>query len=792
MLPKNETFETVSVPQPARGRRPGDPPVPLLPLVGRATEVAEVVALLRRPDVRLVTLIGPGGVGKTHVAVSAIDELGDDLGDVRFVRLSPYHDPALVPAAIAQALELREVQGRSIVEALRARLRGRRILLVLDNFEQVLGAAPFVSELLVQCEDLKVLVTSRGRLNLTGEHAYPIAPLLLPARTSRARWKELRANPAVRLFELRAQAVLPEFVLTEETAPAVLEICRRVDGLPLAILLIASHVRRLSPAEMLDQMQRRLSSLTSPEPSGSTPGRTLRGAIDWSYQLLTPDQQRLFCRLSVFVGGFTLDAAEVVGYSADSPPVLDGVEALLDQSLVRQSVTPEGELRYLILETLREYGMEQLEAHAEIEAALRAHAAYFLALAEHPERIPRVDWLNRLEADRGNLRAALAWLETNDEPELLLRLVAALGNFWDVRGPVGLGVRWLDRALALSSPAPSALRIKALTWAGLLERAQGDMPRAVARGEAALALARALNDPGSLADALHSFGQILVSTGEYARAAALYTESIDLFRGLEGGLWAYPMVNLGIVALQQRDLAKAHEWLEAGLAEHRRWRSTWGAGFALRALADLARAEGKPARARALYAESISIWRGHGYGRGIATALVGLATISGASQQPERTARVLGAAETARQEFGLSLWATELAAYERTLAAVRQLLDPETFEVAWAAGEQITLDEAVAEAITLATETVIAYAEPAPDRSPATPEALTSRERDVLKLLVAGQSNPQIATSLDISRKTAANHVAAILAKLAVPTRAAAAAYAVRHGLVGAAGKRTK
>lgn len=757
----------------------------MLPTVGRAKEAAEVVALLRRPDVRLVTLIGPGGVGKTHVAVAAIDELGDELGVVRFVRLAPHRDPEMVPRAIAQALELREVPGASIMETLRARLRDRRIFLVLDNFEQVLGAAPIVSDLLIQCENLKVLATSRGRLNLTGEHTYPIAPLRPPDERAATDWEQVRANPAVRLFELRARAVRPDFVLNEESTAAAAEICRRLDGLPLAILLVASQARTMTPHEMLSNMLGRLSSPTDEDEPAL--GRTLREAIEWSYQLLDPEAQRLFRRLSVFVGGFTFDAAQAVGVATDDAAMLNGIEALLDQSLLRQAASPDGELRYVILETLREFGIDQLAAHGELEETLRAHAGYFLSLAEQPERVPTVDWFNRLDMDRANIRSALDWLEENGEPERLLRFVAALGNFWDVRGPVRLAVRWMDRALALNPPTPSPTRVQALNWAGLLERARGDMARAVAREEEALADARALGDPALLADALHSFGQVLVSMGDYARAEKAYAEAVEHYRALEGGLWAYPMVNLGIVALQQGRLDEARERLQTGLAEHGRWHSTWGAGFALRALGNLAREEGFPVQARNFYTESISIWRGHGYARGIAYALVGLAAISRVGQQPERTVHVLGAADNVRSEYGLALWKTELVAYEQTLAAVRPLLGPDDFEAAWEEGTQMALDDAVVEAITLATETVVPRNGPArrpSDETALTTPSLTTRELDVLRLLVAGQSNPQIAQTLGISRKTAANHVAAILGKLGVSSRTAAATYALHHRLI--------
>ena len=655
--------------------RPPSLPAQLNSLIGREREVAEVCTLLRRPEVRLVTLTGPGGIGKTRLGLQVVIDLKDEFAEeVCFVPLAPISDPDLVVPTIAKTLGLAEVGSQPLFSILKEYLQEKPLLLLLDNFEQIVAAAPRLTELLTACPHLKMLVTSRAGLHLTGEHEFPVPPLALPDREQFPESEVLSQYAAVALFTQRAQAVKPDFRVSDANAAAIAEICTRLDGLPLAIELAAARSKLLPPQALLARLERRLQMLTGGPRDAPARQQTLRDTIAWSYHLLDAQEQLLFRRLSVFVGGCTLEAAEAVCGGGDAIALLDGIGSLIDKNLLQQAEQKGDEPRIMMLETIREYGLECLTVSAEQEATQRVHAAYYLALAEEaalnltgPEQAV---WLERLEQEHDNLRAVIRWSmeRVREERETALRLGGALWRFWWARGHLREGRSLLERVLSESAEVELSLRAKAVYAAGLLAWYQGDYDQAEALCGESLALYRELGDQQGIAYSLGRLGavamvrrnyatarslfeeslaghrkigdkwgvafmfatlsRLALSQGEEARSHGLLEESLTLFRELgdkENVAWL--LLYLAGMVTNRRDYARASSLLQEGLALLREVGNKWGIAYALRLLGQLALSQGDTAQARSRFEESLALFRKLGHRQYVAQLLSLLAGV---------------------------------------------------------------------------------------------------------------------------------------------------------------------
>ncbi|HET6316620.1 MAG TPA: tetratricopeptide repeat protein, partial [Chloroflexota bacterium] len=505
-------------------------------LIGRAADLARLRERLLSEDVRLLTLIGPAGTGKTRLAVEVAHELADSFDDgAWFVDLAPVRDPDLVPSAIAETLEVREKRDRPLIETLKDHLANKRVLLLLDNFEQVIPAAPCLADLLRACPELKLLVTSRSALQLRWEHELAVEPLAIPDLTQGLTPETLSRVASVALFLNRTQRVDPEFQLDERNARTVAEICIRLDGLPLAIELAAARTRVLPPSALLSRLGRRLAILNNGPQDQPPRQRTLRAALDWSYELLSPAEQALFRRLSVFVGGFALDAVPEVcdpeNFLQLELDAVEAVESLVQKSLLhRHARGPEP--RFNMLETIRDYGREQLDANGERELSRRRHAEYYLSGAEivggQISSAHQAIWLRSLDLEHDNLRAALAWCYEVGEPELGLRAVGLLAWFWQVRGHVSEGRARVAELLTIASSCPPVLRAEGLRQAASLALSQSEDRVARALFEESLAICRELGDPAGLLGPLSGLGYAAMQLGDDATAQACFEEALAI------------------------------------------------------------------------------------------------------------------------------------------------------------------------------------------------------------------------------------------------------------------------
>jgi len=552
-------------------RRSSSLPGVLTPLLGRVRETSEIQRLIRTPPTRLVTVTGPGGVGKTRLALHVAATLADDFADgAVFVPLASIRDPFLVLPAIGQAVGLLSDVHDGYEEQLVEAVRDRQMLLVLDNFEQVLPAASFVAAILGRCPEITMLVTSQAALGITGEQLYPLHPLGTPASRETAADVIMRAE-AVALFAQRARAVNPHLTIDDKAARTIAEICRKLDGLPLAIELAAERTNILSPAALLARLSNRLQVLGGERRDVPDRLRTMRNAVAWSYELLRPAEQALFRRLSVFRGGVSLEAVEAVcPAGADGRGAVDLLSTLVDHSLVKSTPLPTGEAHFLMLETLRDYGLEQLQRLGEADDASLAHATWLLELAEQAEPhlagSEQAAWLDRLETETANFRAAIEWALAHGRPEIPLRIGGASWRFWSLRGRLTEARAWLEHALADGEDTPSLARVKALIGAGHLTEDLRDLDASRAHFEHAREAAAAIGEQRYESLALHGLGTVAHDRGEYAVALDYHSRAVKLARAAgDSRAVASALGSMGAVAYYRGDLADAEQYWNESL-----------------------------------------------------------------------------------------------------------------------------------------------------------------------------------------------------------------------------------
>ncbi|HET8842136.1 MAG TPA: tetratricopeptide repeat protein [Ktedonobacteraceae bacterium] len=819
-------------------------PVQLTSFVGREWEIARVCELLMSPDIRLLTLIGTGGVGKTRLGLQVATRLGRDFADgVCFISLMETNDPDMVLPTIAKILGLEDLGSQPILEHLKAFLRQKHLLLLLDNFEQVTDAAPALAKLLEACPGIKILATSRAVLYISGEHTFLVSPLELPDLARLPEQEELLHYPAITLFLERTRSILPDFSLNEENGRTIAAICVHLDGVPLAIELAVPRLRLLSPAMLLERLDHRFEVLT--HGMRNMPGRhqTLQNTLEWSYRLLSPREQQLFRTLSVFVGGCTLDAIEKVwefaGYLQEEESVLEGVSSLLDKSMLYRSNPMMVESRLCLLRTIREYGLQRLAFTGEVEQVQWAHATYYLEIAEETELKlkgphPR-PWLEFLEREHDNLREALCFLidraerEENRGSEMALRLGKALERFWIIGGHVKEGREFLERALRKKQGVSPALRGNALCIMSTLARYQGDFHRAIAACEESLTIFRELDDPSGIANSLYRLGYAVWMQGDPAAARKRYEESLAIAQGeqcrnarsealycfaslaffqkdaplarqlIEESLGLSRALNdqyniasalsiLGWVELIQKNVAAARNLQEESLLAHRELGNQRGTAHTLSALGEIDYIAGNFAQARERYEESLAIILRLDDRWILSVYLEGLARVAAGQDRSVWAVHLLSAADALRQIIGAATTTPlESNARKQALTTLQDLLGEQTFAVAWAEGQMMSPEQAIESPASSPQAVALSALQKSSGKnvfpSHALHDDLTQREKEVLRLVARGLPDVQVAEQLVISRRTVNFHLTSIYRKLEVSSRSAATRYALESHL---------
>lgn len=773
-----------------RSALPGALPTPASALVHREVELHQVTEILCRSDVRLVTLVGAPGAGKTHLALAAAEALRSAFsGGVSFIDLTTITAPERVLPAIAPAFGIRYV-GQSyerLEQTIRRVVGDREVLLLVDNFEHVLPAATSLLELLAGCPRLKILVTSRAPLRVAAERQLQVLPLAVPDPRHLPSLAALSEVPAVSLFILRAQAVAPNWQLTATNAADVAELCVRLDGLPLALELAASRLRVLSPRAIVDQLGHTLDVLGGGEADRPVRHQALRAAIAWSYDLLPAERQQCFGALAVFVGGWTLEACSVLWHGLDAQPVaaLEDLAALVDAHLVVRHEETDAGVRFRLLDTIHAFAWEQLTTSGEDEAARRRHALFFVARAEEAEHgfdgPQQASWLERLEQDRDNQRAALAWCTHAGDPEatsLGLRLGAALRFFWDVRGHLREGRAPLKELLAVpAARPPTAERARTLQSAAWLAYLQGDVADVDRLLAESLDICRALGDTLDEARALSILGTALaLHTDGQDRASHTLSEALRLGR-LVDDTWSmgFALFSLSLVEMKQGRLDEATRYANACREVSQARGNTFGVACALFRLGVVALARGEIARAVALQQESLHLnWLLRNQ-RVVALNLELVACCLDSSHEADRQARLFAAAEALFEATDYPRAPTLAAAHERGVAAARAQLG-EAFAAVWREGRSLPLEEAVA----LGVGTHVPSA-----REESRAGGLSAREVQVACLVAEGLTDREVAARLGIGRRTVDKHLRHIFEKLQVRSRSALTAWVVRSGLAG-------
>src|SRR5665811_1588160 len=807
-----------------------DLPQPLTSFVGRAAHLKTIVHLLRQPDVRLVTLAGPAGVGKTRLALAAASTLARDFSDgVHFVPCATLRESKQVPAAIAETLSIQTVGRDSIESRVITYSRDRSMLLVLDNLEHVLPV-PLITRMLTACPHVRILATSRTVLHLSGEHEYVVPPMDVPDSARDLPVDELASIESVVLLTHRARQIDPDFAVTPENSVDLAMICARLDGLPLAIELAAARMKVFPPAALLDRLSDRLSLLTGGPSDQPLHQRTIRATIDWSHDLLSPREQRMFRRLAVFSGGITMQAAAAICRDDNDDAftdveALDELTLLVDKSLVQQEPESGDGPSFFLLETVRHYAMERLCASGEDHTVRERHATHYLDFAERTTELlkgpEQVIWLNRIEANQPNIRLALETLRQTEDFERYARLCCALFRFWLIRGMLAEGRAWLDAALAPAWQArlPDDLRSMVFTYSGWLALDQGDADHAESCGDrgleiatrishdSAIALAcgllafvdirqgfvsraverldrsllhyRAAGDNYHVAGALNNLALIALGAGDLERAASMFEKSRDAYlalgnpRGVSHGTH-----NRGIALYGLGQYDEALRCFRESYAIDRKAVDKRGSAVSLDHVGKCVRALGDPIMAWEAHAQSLPLRKEIGDPRGLLFWLEAMALWMAHAARPELAARTLGAIEVVRIGSNIPIYKNELGDHGATESLARERLGDKSFEAHLARGRWLSLDEAVAAMQEAAEQCVLELEHGAPttSTSSANISGLTPREHEVLMLIAQRYANKEIAEALYISPRTVARHVTAIFNKLSVHSRREAAA----------------